>query len=578
MVENIFEELDTHGEWYYDRKDATLYYFPLEDEDIRTAIFETPTLNSLIEIRGSASNPVRNITIENINLTHAKRTFMEHYEPLLRSDWTIYRGGAVFVEGAEKCVIRDCNINNLGGNAVFFSKYIRQCEITGCELTRIGASAICFVGDTSSVRSPSFEYSQFTPPEVMDFKYGTKNDNYPADCRVDDNLIHHIGLTEKQITGVELSMSRNITVSRNSIYATPRAGINISEGTWGGHVIEYNDVFDTVRETGDHGSFNSWGRDRFWHPNRQTMDSLLRNGYDRLILADAIETTVIRNNRFRCDRGWDIDLDDGSSNYHIYNNLCLNGGLKLREGFYRVVENNILINNTFHPHVWFPDNGVVFTRNIVLQPYHKIGSFDMSGYNIDYNIFTDSAALVTARNLGTDAHSVVAAVRFSKPEIGDFHVIDASNGAVFKTGFQNFDMKSFGVVSQRLKEKSLQPRMPTPVISYGENSSAIITWESIQLKNLETLGERSATGMDTERGVYVVAVAAHGNELRDYLKSNDVILNFNGKTVNNLQDLHRAAAIAKPKKAVQIIIFRDQQTITLSIPDGVIKNFVVMQQ
>ena len=40
----------------------------------------------------------------------------------------------------------------------------------------------------------------------------------------------------------------------------------------------------------------------------------------------------------------DIDLDDGSSNYHIYNNICLNGGLKLREGFYRTVENNIIIN------------------------------------------------------------------------------------------------------------------------------------------------------------------------------------------------------------------------------------------
>jgi hypothetical protein len=31
-----------------------------------------------------------------------------------------------------------------------------------------------------------------------------------------------------------------------------------------------------------------------------------------LILADAIETTVIRHNRFRCDRGWDIDLVNGN--------------------------------------------------------------------------------------------------------------------------------------------------------------------------------------------------------------------------------------------------------------------------
>ena len=25
---------------------------------------------------------------------------------------------------------------------------------------------------------------------------------------------------------------------------------------------------------------------------------------------------MLRNNRWRCDHGWDIDLDDGSTNYH----------------------------------------------------------------------------------------------------------------------------------------------------------------------------------------------------------------------------------------------------------------------
>ena len=62
-------------------------------------------------------------------------------------------------------------------------------------------------------------------------------------------------------------MAASITVSHCSIYDMPRAGINIGDGCWGGHVIEFCDVFDTVKETGDHGSFNSWGRDRYWLPN-----------------------------------------------------------------------------------------------------------------------------------------------------------------------------------------------------------------------------------------------------------------------------------------------------------------------
>ncbi|MDR1895818.1 MAG: right-handed parallel beta-helix repeat-containing protein, partial [Prevotellaceae bacterium] len=503
MVENIFEELDAPGEWFYNAAESTLYYYPPEGEDVKSALFESPQIKHLIELRGTETNPVRNISFEALELTHTVRTFMEKYEPLLRSDWMIYRGAAVIFEGAENCALKNCNLYNIGGNAVFFSNYNRNCEISGSHLTGIGASAVCFVGDPDAVRSPSFEYQQFVPSQDIDRTAGPKTNNYPAYCSVHDNLIHKIGLFEKQITGVELSMCRAITVSHNSIYDTPRAGINISEGTWGGHILEFNDVFNTVKETGDHGSFNSWGRDRFWHPSGHVFDSLLQTSHKELILADVIETVVIRNNRFRCDRGWDIDLDDGSTNYHIYNNLCLNGGLKLREGFYRVVENNILINNTLHRHVWLRDNGNVVTRNIVLFPYERPSGHDTKGALIDYNIFTDSAAFKVARKYGTDANSIVTAVEFVDPASGDFRVSNNST-EVFRMGFQNFAMDRFGVKSDRLKALAEKPQMPVPVITYNKNTgSETLTWGIAQIKNLETLGERSATGMDSERGVYV---------------------------------------------------------------------------
>ena len=89
-------------------------------------------------------------------------------------------------------------------------------------------------------------------------------------------------------------------------------------------------------------------------------------------LLDVVKPNVLRNNRWRCDHGWDIDLDDGSSNYHITNNLCLHGGLKLREGFHRTVENNIIVGNSFHPHVWYADSGDVFAHNIVGTAYRPI--------------------------------------------------------------------------------------------------------------------------------------------------------------------------------------------------------------
>jgi len=570
MVENIFEELDTPGEWFFNANERVLYYYPVLYEDVTKTVFEVSQLKHLVEFRGSEQEPVQNITIKNIEFTQTARTFMEKYEPLLRSDWTVYRGGSIVFEGTENCSLDGCYLYNLGGNAVFFSNYNRNSAVTGSHFTQIGASAVCFVGDTNAVRSPSFNYHNYTQIDLMDREPGPKTNNYPANCLVYDNLIHTIGLFEKQITGIELSMCKSIIVSHNSIYDVPRAGINVSEGTWGGHVIEYNDIFETVKETGDHGSFNSWGRDRFWHPDRDEMNKIAKEE-PSLVLADAISTIIIRNNRFRCDRGWDIDLDDGSGNYHIYNNLCLNGGIKLREGFYRVVENNILVNNTFHPHVWFENSGDVFTRNIVMEPYAPINLLGW-GTMIDYNIFTNDKALDEAQNLGIDKHSIVYPVEFLDPARGDFRIKNNAS-AIFRMGFQNFDMDCFGVASPRLKRLAKKPELNLPIIKAENSKSKVIEWQGFRIKNLETLGERSATGMDSERGVYVVTIIDVYSQLKDFIRANDVILKFNGKAINNLNDLLEATKMADLTKPIEIEVFRNQMELMVVIPaNSIIKK------
>ncbi|MDR3260899.1 MAG: PDZ domain-containing protein, partial [Tannerella sp.] len=69
-----------------------------------------------------------------------------------------------------------------------------------------------------------------------------------------------------------------------------------------------------------------------------------------------------------------------------------------------------------------------------------------------------------------------------------------------------------------------------------------------------------------------VAVSAYGTELRDYLKSNDVILGFAGKPVNNLDDLYHAIAGADLSKPQQMTIFRNQKENTATVPAGIIHS------
>jgi hypothetical protein len=562
MVENIFEELDAEKEWYFDKENKKLYVWRDEKTDLRTATIEVSILKHLIELKGDEQDPVKNILIDGIRFQHAKPTFMEQYHPLLRSDWKIYRGGAIVLDGTENCSITNCEFTNLGGNVIFANGYNRNINITGNHIHHCGASAICFVGDSTSVRSPSFQYNEFVPAEKLDTVQGPANNLYPSGCRVEDNLIYKIGLIEKQVAGVEISMAMKIHVKNNSIYDVPRAGINVSEGTWGGHIIEYNDVFNTVLETGDHGSFNSWGRDRFWHPNWNTIDSLVRSNL-HMPRWDAMHTTIIRNNRFRCDHGWDIDLDDGSSNYQIYNNLSLNGGIKLREGFYRAVENNIMINNGFHPHVWFSNSNDVFTRNIVMTKHFPIG---LKGWGklVDFNLFPDSVSLALARKNSTDANSLYGDPLFAHPEKGDFTVKE--NSPALRLGFKNFPMDNFGVQKPSLKAMAKQPDIPELNIpSFYAEKKSTKEWLGATLKNIETPEEQSAYGLHSREGIIVLNVKQGGTLAKSGIRDGDVIVEAEGEKVNNISGLLTSYQENLWHGSVRVMIIRNQKSMEVVI-------------
>ncbi|MDH3581505.1 MAG: PDZ domain-containing protein, partial [Hyphomicrobiales bacterium] len=559
-VENIFEELDAPGEWFHDSKTQTLYYHPPEGVDIQAATIEVTRLRHLIAFQGEQAHPVRNINLSGLIFRHAARTFMDTKEPLLRSDWTIYRGGAVTFTGAEDCAIVDCEFDQVGGNAVFVNNYNRRIAIRGTHIHGAGASGVCFVGDPDSVRNPLFEYGQRQSYADIDKTPGPKTDNYPADCVVEDSLIHNVSVVEKQATGVQISMSKGITVRHCSIYDVGRAGINISEGTFGGHVIEFCDVFDTVRETGDHGSFNSWGRDRFWHLKDAPAEEL-----PKLALLDT-EKTIIRNSRWRCDHGWDVDLDDGSSNYEIYNNLFLRGGLKLREGFQRRVYNNIAVNSTLHPHVWYENSMDVIVNNIWMSRYRPVG-IKKWGKEVDRNMFITEIDRKAFAAQGCDANSVVGDPMFMDPAKGDYRVRDGS--PALKIGFKNFPMDRFGV--QRPELKSIAQVPDFPILKIGKPAVATAhkvhaQWLGATVKAL-TGEEFSAFGANKEDGgVALVEVPANSAAARAGLQVHDLIQGVNGRPVKRTAEFLKALGGIPAGQMIRLKLIRAQQPKTLDIP------------
>jgi len=582
IVENIFEELDAPGEWYYNKAQRKIYFMPQVGTDLKTAKVEVVRLKNLIEFAGSKVNPVQSVRLEGFVFRQAARTFMENKEPLLRSDWTIYRGGAVLFNGAENCTVENCEFDQLGGNAIFVNKYNKGIAIRGCYIHNCGASGVAFVGDTSAVRSPQ-NFVDRIGFDKMDRTPGVRNDNYPQDCLVENCLITLIGRDEKQTAGVQVSMSYKIRINHCSIYDVPRAGINFGEGTFGGHIIENCDIFNTVLETGDHGSFNSWGRDRFWAGDpKLTVAEVAKN--PEMPTWDMLAPNTIRNSRWRCDHGWDVDLDDGSSNYNIYNNLMLSRGLKLREGYNRTVTNNIIIGSSIHPHCWYPNSNDVIKNNIISRPYmgalmnRSIAPDGKWGKDVDNNLFLCEAKSMARYAVnGCDKNSVFADPQFVDAKSGNFRVKEGS--PALKMGFVNFPMDQFGVQKPSLKRIVKTPELPEVVINIPVATAIVekpaTTWLDVVLR--EPAGdEMSAYGVGfDDGGVLFTMVDENSLAAKSGFRTGDLLQSVNAikiKTIQQLKDYVSTKNKGTQKHSFTVIRNQSPVKITINQPLELIIN------
>ena len=461
MVENIFEELDAPGEWYYRKSTGQLFFYPPAGTDLSTATIELASQDELFDLVGTSSSaPVQYLTFKGLTFTQTYRTlFSKPYEFLLQGDWAIARTGTVLITNAENIRIDSCVFDQIGGNGLFISGYNRNHAVVNNDFEDAGASCVAIVGLQSAVRcaAPSFGNA----PSCSDRAPGPLTNDYPASVLVENNTMNNFGRFEKQVAGVEMSMTSKNTVRHNTIHTMPRAGINFNDGCWGGHLIEWNWVYDAVLETGDHGPLNAWGRDR----------NLIFQNDPTATKLDAVDTTTIQNNRFEIAPPlFGIDLDDQSSNYLQQNNLLIGGGLKAQWSRYNTYENNILVNGAvidIHS-PWDQSNHVVKNNIVVGNVVYSLYSINNLSTDIqakletlDYNLFYNGGqdphicqwlqrssfpftwSQWTAA--GLDPHSVVADPLFVNPAGGDYTVKDGSPALAL--GFTNFPMTGFGVTS-----------------------------------------------------------------------------------------------------------------------------------
>ena len=227
-------------------------------------------------------------------------------------DWSTRVDGALFLEGTVGFTVENCNFTGLGGNAVFLHGWNRGAHITGNTFRYIGDSVIVSLGTVSGIDGSA----QLAPFNTL----------------VDSNLASEFGLYTKQAGFYYHALSGNASIVRNVFFNMPRAGININDGYAGGHFISNNLAFNCVRETSDHGCFNSWDRQPYiWDPS----------DLSKLYPAPTTITANMFLNNFHST--WPIDHDDGSNNYVDTYNLLIWGGGKQYLGFAKTFIGNLYL-------------------------------------------------------------------------------------------------------------------------------------------------------------------------------------------------------------------------------------------
>jgi len=203
---NILEELDSPGEWFLDRSDGVMYFWPpspVSDGRAYVSILEDPLL--------SLEN-TEYITIRGIILEFSK-------------------GSGITVSGGAHNLIAGCTLRNLGDIAAVIDGGTGN-GITGCDVYEIAAGGIRINGgDRATLTSGN------------NFAVNNHIHNYSEWIRTYQSAIGISGVGNR--------------IAHNLIHDAPHSGIILNGNE---HIIEFNELHTLAQQTGDVGAFYM-GRD-----------------------------------------------------------------------------------------------------------------------------------------------------------------------------------------------------------------------------------------------------------------------------------------------------------------------------
>jgi hypothetical protein len=363
FLENVAEELDAPGEWFYDVASGLLHLWhnassgtppPSAVQGVPGTGVELPLARTIVNISGSAAAPVANVSFLGIGFRDSRYTFMDPHAVPSGGDWALARSAALYAEGTTDLLVDACSFSRLDGTAFMAFGFHRGLRVTRSEFSWIGETAVALWGSTTGAASVG------VPEDGPD---GTAMQQ-PWGSVVDSNLFRELGIFEKQSSAVFQAKAGASSISRNLAFNMPRAAFLLNDGFGGGSAVYGNVAFNTCRETGpppDHGPINFWDRmaytwlDSSGHPtSTKEVDSVARN----MLIGNYWTSTP-------------IDSDDGSRFLSVTDNVMVGGTMGAKQPFAGA---QLLFARNLHAYVGIgyhlfhpPDAGWALQNSTVVQ-------------------------------------------------------------------------------------------------------------------------------------------------------------------------------------------------------------------
>ncbi|WP_295072537.1 carbohydrate-binding protein [Ruminococcus sp.] len=283
-IYNAFSFVDSEGEFFFDKTQKVLYYYPRSGENMTSADVEAPVADGLIKIAGkSTSDRVQNISFSGITFantdyqltevagSHGKTTCQaaQSYTAFADSNWHSKKyemvdtlPAAIHITNSDNIKLTGNVVKHTGADGISMTNDVINSEVSGNFITDITSSGITvghpqhiYIGDAAWNNHEKF------PKEVEGI---CKNDLITQNLLYDISVVHGFG----GCAAITAYFVESVNILSNTIEKTAYNGIHLGWGwcnfkdstTCHDNKICYNRVINSLNRLHDSGGIYTIGQ------------------------------------------------------------------------------------------------------------------------------------------------------------------------------------------------------------------------------------------------------------------------------------------------------------------------------